>query len=149
MVERCIEGTDLTVPVLGAAVPLWLPPAEEISDLPYGIATFRRKRFLEKTRRREILADTGLAAQLGRLSLLLAQHLLPFDYMRVDFRRERGSDRVYFIETNIGCNLGSTAAIAQAAAHVGLTHAAIVEHILVHSVRRQGLDRVRLQTENL
>ncbi|MBM3540360.1 MAG: hypothetical protein FJX55_21370 [Alphaproteobacteria bacterium] len=149
LVERCIAGTDMTVPVLGGPVPLWLPAAEEISDLPYGIATFRQKRFLKQTRRRRIVADGPLAERLGNLSLSLAQRMLPFDYMRADYRCETGTGEIYFIETNIACNLGSTAAIAQSAAQAGLSHAAIIEHILVHSVRRQGLQRTRLKTDNI
>lgn len=149
LVERLVPGTDVTVPVLGGAPPVVLPAAEEISDLPFGIATFRQKRFLETSRHREIVADGGLQADLAALAARLAPHFSPFDYMRLDFRREAGSGRLLFLETNIACNLGSTAAIVQSARSVGLDQADVVEHVLCWSVRRQSLERRRLETENV
>ncbi|MBY0430708.1 MAG: ATP-grasp domain-containing protein, partial [Rhodospirillales bacterium] len=60
LVEQCISGTDLTVPVLGGWPPKVLAVAEEISDLPNGIATYRQKRLLDKGRQRSICEDQAV-----------------------------------------------------------------------------------------
>ena len=144
LVERLVPGTDLTVPVLGGSPPLVLPAAEEVSELRYGIATFRQKRFLEPTRRRRIVTDPALQQRLGDLVARLCRHLLPFDY-----RRETGTDALLMLEVNIACNLGSSAAIVQSAASVGLSQADVVGHIVAHSIRRQSLGHHGIETENL
>lgn len=137
MVERCIAGTDLTVPVLGGMPPVILGVAEEVSELPSGISTYRQKRLLETPRVRRVLDDPTVVAEVeGYVSRFCAQ-VRPFDYIRVDWRLERGTGRVYLLEFNVCCNLGSHAAVVFAGRRHGLEQADIVEHILAHSLSRQ------------
>lgn len=149
LIERLVPGIDITVPVLGGPQPLVLPPVAEISDLPYGIATFQQKRFLTGDRRRTLLEDAAAVAAAESFARALAGWSQPFDYMRVDFRWTPGAALPQFLEFNIACNLGSTAAICFSAASRGLTQAACIEHILVHSLRRQSALARPWQTVNI
>ncbi len=149
LIERLIPGIDVTVPVLGAARPVALQPWAEISDLPYGIATFKQKRFLTSDRRRVPIRERKVAESAMADAATLAAACQPFDYMRVDFRWAPGDNSLTFLEFNIACNLGSTAAIMASAAAIGLSQTACVEHILAHSLRRQSNFGRPWETENI
>ena len=137
LVEQGVVGTDVTVPVLGGTPPHILPCAEEISEESYGISTFRQKRLFEKKRTRVILEDQKLCKSIQDNVAKLLSYVKPFDYMRVDFRLNQDKSEFYLLEFNICCNLGSYAAIAQAAEHVDIPHADLINHILCHSISRQ------------
>lgn len=141
IVEKCISGTDLTVPVLGAAQPLILDVLEEVSDMPSGISTYRQKRMLDKGRVRRVLEDAELASGIRAQVKKLIAHIRPYDYLRVDFRLCQKTRQAYFLEFNIGCNLGSHAAIMHAASHQSIDRVRVVEHILAYSLSRQKLKR--------
>lgn len=149
VIEALIPGIDITVPVLGGDEPLVLTPVAEISDLEHGIATFQQKRFLTSDRRRQLVDDPALAGQVTALARRVAAELQPFDYMRVDFRYDPRDGRLLFMESNIACNLGSTAAIMMSAGHHGISHAAFVEHVLAYSYRRQPKAGSAWRTNNL
>ena len=150
LIERLIPGVDLTVPVLATATrPVALPPWAEFSDQPFGIATFTQKRFLTPDRRRQAVDRPEIAEAVTADAVTLAAACQPFDYTRVDFRWNPDDDTLTFLEFNIGCNLGSTAAIMTSAARIGLTQAACVEHILAHSLRRQAGFAKNWRTENI
>lgn len=149
MIETLIPGIDVTVPVLGGDVPIVLTPVAEISSLDHGIATFEQKRFLTANRRRELFADSEVAEQARELSRQVAAEFQPFDYMRVDFRFDPVKRRLMFMECNISCNLGSTAAVMLSANHHGISQAAFVEHILTYSHRRQTRVGRAWQTVNV
>ncbi|WP_439813790.1 hypothetical protein [Zavarzinia sp. CC-PAN008] len=138
LVEPLIDGTDLTVPVIGGETPLVLPPCEEVSDLPHGIATYRQKRLIDRNRVRRVVEDPLLAGALMDQAAQVAALFQPFDYLRVDFRREAGTGRTFVMEVNIGCNLGSHAAIALAARTAGIEHPDLIARILTHSLTRQA-----------
>ncbi len=138
LVEQGVPGSDITVPVLGGDAPIILPCAEEISEIPYGISTFKQKRQFEKKRQRIILQETDLCDTIQEQVAKLCQYVNPFDYMRVDFRLDKERKCYYLLEFNICCNLGSYAAIAQSAAHVGISQAEVVNHILSYSLARQS-----------
>lgn len=141
LVERCIVGSDVTVPLVGAHDPLLLGTVEEVSSLPYGIATYRQKRLIDEGRVRRMLADPALAAAIEADALTLVRHVQPLDYTRLDFRIEAATGRHWFLEFNVGCNLGSHAGIMFAARERGLDQRAVVEHVLATSLRRQGAGR--------
>jgi len=143
LVEQCIPGSDLTLPILGdVTAPALLPCAWEISDLPFGIATFGQKRLLEKGRRRELFPpDHPLQAQVQTYAHQLSALFQPFDYLRADFRLHQDQRNLYLLEVNFGCNLGTHAAIAHSAAAAGLDYLALIEHILTYSLHRQHQSR--------
>ncbi len=138
IVEQCIDGTDLTVPVLGGVEPIVLGVIEEVSDLPSGIATYRQKRLLDKGRFRRIVDDTQVTKEVVTGVKRLCAEVNPFDYLRADFRLCKETQNAYFLEFNIGCNLGSHAGIMFAATHQGIEQQRLIEHILAYSLRRQS-----------
>lgn len=137
LVERCVAGTDITVPILGGSPPIILPPAEEISDLPFGISTFRQKRLLDHGRQRGILQEAELNARLREYAQRFYPHVSPFDYIRMDFRLDTHRQQLFLLEFNLGCNLGSHAAIAQSAHHCGISQAELINHLISYSLQRQ------------
>lgn len=110
---------------------------EEVSDLPSGICTYRQKRLLDKGRVRRVLDDAELAGRIRQKVKKFIAYIHPFDYLRMDFRLCNKTRRAYFIEFNIGCNLGSHAAIMNAALHQGIERHSVVEHVLAYSLSRQ------------
>ncbi|MCY7387478.1 MAG: hypothetical protein LH481_05335 [Burkholderiales bacterium] len=138
IVEQCINGTDVTVPVLGGQQAIVLDVVEEVSDLPSGICTYRQKRLLDKGRVRRKLDNPALAQQISASVEKFCAHVRPFDYLRVDFHLCKETQNAYFLEFNIGCNLGSHAAIMFAATNRGIEQKRVIEHILAYSLMRQG-----------
>jgi D-alanine-D-alanine ligase len=138
LVEQCVAGTDITVPILGGNPAIILPAAEEISELPFGISTFRQKRLLEPGRQRCMLEAPHLNAQLIEYAQKFFPHLHPFDYIRMDFRLDTHRQQLFLLEFNLGCNLGSHAAIAQSARHVGISQADLINHLISYSLQRQA-----------
>lgn len=142
LVEQCIDGTDITQPVIGGASPLFLPASEEVSDLPYGIATYEQKRMIVQGRERHILEDMDIQSQLAEMAQRFIGIVKPFDYLRMDYRLERHTRKLYFMEFNIGCNLGSHAAIALGARKAGIEHRALIAHLVAYSLKRQTGQRL-------
>lgn len=137
LVEQCISGTDVTVPILGGNPPIILPAAEEVSELPFGISTFRQKRLLDKGRQRHILQEPHLNAQLIEYAQRFYPHVRPFDYIRLDFRLDSRRQQLFLLEFNLGCNLGSHAAIAQSARCMDIPQANLINHLICYSLQRQ------------
>ena len=138
IVEQCIDGTDLTVPVLGGTQPIVLDVVEEVSDLPSGICTYRQKRLLDKGRFRRILDSVLVTKEVLSGVERFCAHVSPFDYLRVDFHLCKKTQDALFLEFNIGCNLGSHAGFMFAAANQGIDQQSVIEHILAYSLRRQS-----------
>lgn len=137
IVEQCINGTDLTVPVLGGPQAIILDVIEEVSDLPSGISTYRQKRLLDKGRFRRKLDNPQLAQDITAKVERFCAHIHPFDYLRVDFHLCKETQQAFFLEFNIGCNIGSHAGVMFAATIQGIDQARLVEHILAYSLMRQ------------
>lgn len=137
LVERCIAGTDVTVPILGGYPPIILPAAEEVSELPFGISTFRQKRLLDSGRRRRMLAEIDLNVRLIEYAQRFYPHVSPFDYIRMDFRLDTHRQQLFLLEFNLGCNLGSHAAIAQSALYWEISQAELINHLISYSLHRQ------------
>lgn len=138
IVEQCIDGTDLTVPVLGGREPIILDVVEEVSDLPSGICTYRQKRLLDKGRFRRILDNPTVTQEVIAGVTRFCAEVSPFDYLRVDFHLCKKTHQAFFLEFNIGCNLGSHAGIMFAATNQGILQKDVIEHVLAHSLRRQS-----------
>jgi D-alanine-D-alanine ligase len=137
IVEPGIEGIDITVPVLGGDPPIILPCVEDLSHLPFGIVTYCQKRQMEKGTLRSIFKDNTLNETLKNYALCLSKQLKPFDYLRLDFRLEKNSQKLCFLEVGFGCNLSSFSAFSLAAKHIQLTQKDIINHIISYSLRRQ------------
>lgn len=85
------------------------------------------------------MADAHLAARIAANTRILLRELWPFDYGRFEYRYDPVTGALLFMEVNLSCNLWSRKTISRSAAMLGVTHAALVETIIAHSLERQGL----------
>src|SRR5688572_19648740 len=72
-------------------------------------------------------------------TLRLAEDYRPFDYGRFEFRLDRDTGTLNFLEVNLQANLWSEKVFGRSAALAGLTQAQLIETILHESLRRNGL----------
>ncbi len=136
LIEALAPGLDVTVPVLGG--PLALHPVANHSELREGVQTERQKRFLDPGKRGEPFNDAALCEELKQAAVAFAKLAQPCDYMRVDFRvASDGSFRL--LEFNVTCNLATVMSMNIGAGAAGVSHAAMIEHFLCYSLRRQGV----------
>lgn len=143
LVEPLIEGTDVTVPVLGGSPPTLLPAVETMSEEAHGIVTHRQKRAIDGGRSRRIIPVSELPGPVVDGTRLFLDGVKPFDYVRVDFRHETATGAYWFTEFNQGCSLSSHMSFFGSINSLGVTQAELVEHLLAASVRRQK-DRLPL-----
>ena len=93
----------------------------------------------------EPIPDPELAARVEALTRRLVPELWPLDYGRFEFRYDRTSRELLFMEVNLSCNLWSKKTISRSARTQGISHDQLVEHILAQSMARQGvIDRASL-----
>ena len=64
--------------------------------------------------------------------------LSPIDYFRVDFRFNEKEKKLFMLEVNVCCNLGSHASFVFSINKIGLKQVDLINHILAFSIRRQG-----------
>ncbi len=135
IIEEYIEGETYTVPLIlnSDLTPNVLPPVLESSNCI--VSTYLQKRHIEKGLKREISNDVGINHMLEQCVLEIYKFIAPIDYARFDFVvKDR---KPYFIEFNIGCNLGKKAAIALSAANRGFVYDTLIKQILDCSIKRQ------------
>lgn len=143
IVERYIKGKVYTVPIiLNSKLEPWvLSPIEEISD--YNVSTYLQKRHVEEGLLRRVSEDTEINNLLKRLVLKIYDFIAPIDYARFDFVVYNRTP--YFIEFNLGCNLGKKAAIALSASSLGISHDELIKSIVKNSIKRQQ-DSFKIKT---
>lgn len=138
IVEAYIDGDDLAAPVVGSISPWYLPVIRYRGD-DGPIRTYAQKRDLVPSQtEHEMLTDAALANQVQQASEVIVNELWPFDHGRLEFRCERGTGRLMFIEVNLNCNLWSRKTISSVARQIGVSHSELIETILCHSLQRQG-----------
>jgi D-alanine-D-alanine ligase len=69
----------------------------------------------------------------------MAEEYRPFDYGRFEFRLDRESGTVQFLEVNLQANLWSRKVFGRSAALAGMSQSQLVETILYEGLRRHGL----------
>ena len=144
IVEEFLPQIDVAVPVVGgASADPWLLPAMAYRPTDTGrLRSYEEKRALVPTEAfdpLETVDDPALAARLRHHTLALCTELWPFDYGRFEFRYDPATDRLWFMEVNLSCNLWSRKTISRSAASIGVDHAMLVESIVAHSMARQGV----------
>jgi D-alanine-D-alanine ligase len=138
LVERFIEGDNVTVGLLGGDEPLMLPPIQGISHKRGGILTFRQKKMLDTAIHRLEFPESEHRREIETLSARIFRELQPVDYARIDYRVPISRKAPpYLLEVNICCNLGSHSSLAQGARQVGISQLEMVARILDYSFRRQ------------
>lgn len=145
IVEQWLPARDIAVPVIGGVGrdPWLLPP---MAYLPTGGSELRshaEKRGLVPTADDPLVPveEPVLLAQLQAMTSALARDYWPFDYGRFEYRHDPATGALHFMEVNLSCNLWSRKTISRSARLLGIDHGALVEHILAHSMMRQGLVR--------
>lgn len=144
IVEEWLPLLDVAVPVVGGAgaAPWLLPPMAHAPERAGDLRSYEEKRALADDVRPDpllVVDDPELVGRLNAFSRALCDELWPFDYGRFEFRYDPGSGAVAFMEVNLSCNLWSQKSISRSAASLGVDHASLVESILAHSLRRQGV----------
>lgn len=144
IVEAFKPLLDVAVPVVGGASarPWLLPPMAHLPETPGELRSYEEKRALVRGAPADPLSpvdDPKLAARLEAHTRALTSELWPFDYGRFEFRYDPATGELSFMEVNLSCNLWSRKSISRSAATLGVDHAALVESILAHSLKRQGL----------
>ena len=139
IVEPFLSGIDVEIPVIGREGSEILPIMSFEHD-PDVLRTYEEKRGLEESKARLVpLPEGALADELRRYTNMLIPELWPFDYGRFEFRINRETGDIRFLEVNLQANIWSKRVIGQSAALAGLSHPDLMETIICHSLVRQGL----------
>lgn len=143
IVEPYAPLLDVAVPVIGGAraEPWLLPPLVYVPSDPRRHRSYEEKRSLVATGidPLEPIEDARLVSKLGDHTRALTRELWPFDYGRFEYRYDPATGALQFMEVNLSCNLWSQKTISRSAASIGVDHRSLVETIVAHSLRRQGL----------
>lgn len=136
IIEQYIEGKTYTVPlILNADLePQVLPPIEENSNCI--VSTYMQKRHVEEGLLRSVSKELDINNMLKQNVLKIYDFVAPIDYARFDFIVSGGIP--YFIEFNLGCNLGKKAAIALSASSLGIKYEDLIRDIVENSIKRQS-----------
>lgn len=139
IVEPFLAGIDVEMPVIGAAGPTFLPIMTFEHD-PDVLRTYEEKRGFSESRAELVPLEEGeLAETLRGYVRRLIPELWPFDYGRFEFRINRATGDVHFLEVNLQANIWSKRVIGQSARLAGLEHPDLIETIVCHSLIRHGL----------
>ncbi|PCI60133.1 MAG: phosphoribosylglycinamide synthetase [Kordiimonadales bacterium] len=136
IVEEYVPGVDVTVPCIGAGKPWILYPMLNPASDDINIVTYAQKRGFEQGSSIELMEDHGKFPELIDHTKRVNEFIWPYDYGRFDYRIEPNG-KVWALEFNLSCNLGSQRAICQSAKALGYSQQDIVESVLANSLERQ------------
>lgn len=142
IIEPFIVGHDIEVSVITVdGRPFILPTQIVEQEDPESLRTYAEKRNLVEGQAYRIRPLEQCAARdaAESLALQLMPEFMPFDYGRFEFRLNKRTGEVLFLEVNLNCNLWSQKTISMAAQQLGWTHAELIETILTESLERHGL----------
>lgn len=143
IVERWEPAVDVAVPVIGGADgrPWILPPMMYLPEDGRSMRSYEEKRGLVAGADDPLVVvdDPAVVERLEALSRPLIEELWPFDYGRLEFRFDPATGAASFMEVNLSCNLWSRKSMSRSAASLGIEHDTLVEAIVAHSIRRQGV----------
>lgn len=141
IIENFVDGYEIAVPIIGSNGPWVLPPMRFYVDDPRAIRSYEQKRHLAATDTVKLvpLPAGPLRDRVVEASLSLLPEVWPCDIGRVELKYDEKTDTLNFIEINLSCNLWSKKATALSAATIGVTHPQLLETLLCHSLRRQGV----------
>ena len=142
IVEPYLDGYDVQVAFITVGRPAMLPILIYEREDTQRLWTYYEKRDLIHNNEKSTLQgldDPEFEPVVADYAARVAREFEPFDYGRIEFRLDRNSGEVNFIEINLNCNLWSEKVMAKAAAQLGFSHADLIETILSESMRRHGL----------
>ncbi|MEZ5894141.1 MAG: hypothetical protein R3C58_13490 [Parvularculaceae bacterium] len=141
IIENFVDGYEIASPIIGSNGPWFLPVMRFYVDDPHAIRSYEQKRHLagKDTVRLEPLPHGKLYDRVVEAGMKLLPEVWPCDIGRVELKYDEKTDSLNFIEINLSCNLWSKKATAISAATIGVTHPQLLETLLCHSLRRQGV----------
>ena len=142
IVEPYLDGLDVQAAFISIDGPVALPMLIYEREDPTRLWTYYEKRDLVANTEKSSLqrfTDADFAPKVAEMAAKIASAFEPFDYGRLEFRLNRETGDVHFIEINLNCNLWSEKVVAKSAAAAGFSHAQLLETILADSMARQGI----------
>jgi D-alanine-D-alanine ligase len=144
IVEPFLNGSDVEVPVITIdGEPVILPMLMFEQADPSHLRTYYEKRDLvERAHKYQLVpfgADDPLCPAIERLTREMLKEFFPFDYGRYEFRVNRETGDVQFLEVNLNANLWSEKVYGRSAQLAGLSQSQLIETILCESLSRHGL----------
>ena len=140
IIERYIEGISITVPILNNfGDTLILPIIYESTSTAHNIITYEQKRKITTGLKRIINTNNTFHNEISVIANKFFASVQPLDYTRLDFIIEKSSNKPYFIEFNVCCNLGEHAAINQAATSIHVDYQSLIDNIIFSSMFRQNI----------
>ncbi len=143
IVEPFLNGSDVEVPVITIdGEPRVMPMMLFEQADPSHLRTYQEKRDLvDRAHKYQLVPfdDPYWSTEIERHVRLLAEEYRPFDYGRFEFRLDRDSGTVRFLEVNLQANLWSEKVFGRSAALAGLSQSQLIETILFEALRRNGL----------
>ncbi len=144
IVEPFLNGSDVEVPVLTIdGKPVLLPMLMFEQADPSHLRTYWEKRDLvDRAQKYQLVpfAETDpLFPTIDRLTREILKEFEPFDYGRFEFRVNRETGDVQFLELNLNANLWSEKVYGRSAQLAGWSQSQLIETILCESLDRHGL----------
>ena len=143
IVEPFLNGSDVEVPVITVdGVPRVMPMMLFEQADPTHLRTYYEKRDLVDRRSKYQLVpfdDPEWEPVIAGFTRRIAEEYRPFDYGRFEFRLDRETGTLNFLEVNLQANLWSEKVFGRSAARAGLTQSQLIETILYEALRRHGL----------
>ena len=144
IVEPFLVGSDVEVPVITIdGQPVILPMLMFEQADPTHLRTYWEKRDLvERAHKYELVpfgTDEPLYGRIHELTRDIVKEFVPFDYGRYEFRVNRETGDVQFLELNLNANLWSQKVYGRSAKRAGWSQEQLIETILCESLRRHGL----------
>jgi D-alanine-D-alanine ligase len=143
IVEPFLNGSDVEVPVITIdGEPVVMPMMLFEQADPTHLRTYYEKRDLvERGHKYQLVPfdDPEWVPVIAELTRNIAEEFRPFDYGRFEFRLDRDTGTLNFLELNLQANLWSEKVFGRSAARAGITQAQLIETILYESLRRHGL----------
>jgi D-alanine-D-alanine ligase len=144
IVEPFLNGSDVEVPVITiGGKPVIMPMLMFEQADPSHLRTYWEKRDLvERAHKYQLVpfgADEPLYSCIDALTREMLREFEPFDYGRFEFRVNRETGDVQFLEVNLNANLWSEKVYGRSARLAGLSQSDLIETILCESLQRHGL----------
>jgi D-alanine-D-alanine ligase len=143
IVEPFLKGSDVEVPVITIdGEPVVMPMMLFEQADPTHLRTYYEKRDLvERGHKYQLVPfdDKEWVPRIAAFTREAAQDYRPFDYGRFEFRLDRDTGTLNFLEVNLQANLWSEKVFGRSAALAGLSQSQLIETILHESLRRWGL----------
>jgi D-alanine-D-alanine ligase len=143
IVEPFLNGSDVEVPVITIdGEPVVMPMMLFEQADPTHLRTYYEKRDLvERGHKYQLIdfEDSTWEPIIADFTRRVAEEYRPFDYGRFEFRLDRETGTVNFLEVNLQANLWSEKVFGRSAKRAGISQSQLIETILYEGLRRHGL----------